>query len=157
MKLRWSRRVQSVKRLSWPRSSTLTITSGCLSFSPFPSSRFWPCAKHPPFLQTRSLTTCWVGMCFDSVVGCVSGDGTLHEIFNGFARRPDARNCLRLPVVPVPCGAYSPSSITAYPVLPEVLLSALLSMICRQWQQPVGFAPWQSIWVQHRTRRAQPG
>jgi sphingosine kinase len=42
-----------------------------------------------------------------SVLGCVSGDGILHEVLNGLASRKDARRSLRLPLVPVPCGASS--------------------------------------------------
>lgn len=39
------------------------------------------------------------------MIGCVSGDGILHEVLNGLASRKDAQRGLRLPLVPVPCGA----------------------------------------------------
>jgi sphingosine kinase len=36
---------------------------------------------------------------------CLSGDGTLHEVFNGLAAHARPRAALRVPVVPVPTGS----------------------------------------------------
>lgn len=41
---------------------------------------------------------------FDAVV-TVSGDGLLHEVLNGFAKRPDARKAMQIPVAPIPTGS----------------------------------------------------
>ncbi|KZV90236.1 hypothetical protein EXIGLDRAFT_750735 [Exidia glandulosa HHB12029] len=41
---------------------------------------------------------------FDAVV-TVSGDGLLHEVLNGFAKRPDARKAMQIPVAPLPTGS----------------------------------------------------
>lgn len=51
---------------------------------------------------------------YDAVVAC-SGDGTPHEIFNGLAKRPDARVALaRVPVCQLPCGSGNALSINLY-------------------------------------------
>uniref|UniRef100_V5EXG2 DAGKc domain-containing protein n=1 Tax=Kalmanozyma brasiliensis (strain GHG001) TaxID=1365824 RepID=V5EXG2_KALBG len=47
---------------------------------------------------------------FDAV-GVVSGDGLLHELLNGFARRPDASAALALPLAPIPAGSGNAMSI----------------------------------------------
>lgn len=40
------------------------------------------------------------------VVACASGDGTVHEVFNGLGRRPDATRALRkIAVTNIPCGS----------------------------------------------------
>jgi len=41
---------------------------------------------------------------YDALV-VVSGDGLVHEVLNGFARRPDAIRALRLPIGVIPCGS----------------------------------------------------
>lgn len=41
---------------------------------------------------------------YDAVV-CVSGDGMLHEVLNGFAVRKDAQTALAVPVAPIPAGS----------------------------------------------------
>lgn len=41
---------------------------------------------------------------FDAVVA-VSGDGLLHEVLNGFAKRADARKAMQVPIAPVPTGS----------------------------------------------------
>ncbi|EJD53008.1 hypothetical protein AURDEDRAFT_96953 [Auricularia subglabra TFB-10046 SS5] len=41
---------------------------------------------------------------YDAVVA-VSGDGLLHEVLNGFAKRPDARKAMQVPIAPVPTGS----------------------------------------------------
>lgn len=38
-------------------------------------------------------------------IAALSGDGLLHEILNGLAKRKDAIAALRVPVVPVPTGS----------------------------------------------------
>lgn len=46
------------------------------------------------------------------VVACCSGDGTPHEVFNGFGKRKDARKALRkVAVVQMPCGSGNAMSI----------------------------------------------
>ena len=41
---------------------------------------------------------------YDAILA-VSGDGLLHEVFNGLALRPDARKALQIPVAPIPSGS----------------------------------------------------
>ncbi|MCO5589798.1 hypothetical protein L7F22_043767 [Adiantum nelumboides] len=41
---------------------------------------------------------------YDAIV-CVSGDGMLHEVLNGLARRKDAEHALQIPLVPIPAGS----------------------------------------------------
>lgn len=51
---------------------------------------------------------------YDVVVAC-SGDGLPYEIFNGFAKRADARSALgRMPVVMVPCGSGNAMACNLY-------------------------------------------
>ena len=46
------------------------------------------------------------------VVACASGDGLPHEVFNGFAKRKDARRALRkVAVVQIPCGSGNAMSL----------------------------------------------
>ncbi|KAI5370162.1 putative diacylglycerol kinase, catalytic domain, inorganic polyphosphate/ATP-NAD kinase [Septoria linicola] len=46
------------------------------------------------------------------VVACASGDGLPHEVFNGLARRKDARRALRkIAVVQIPCGSGNAMSL----------------------------------------------
>jgi sphingosine kinase len=39
-----------------------------------------------------------------SVIAAASGDGLIHEVINGFAARPDAKQALRIPIVQIPTG-----------------------------------------------------
>ncbi|KAL7412615.1 ATP-NAD kinase-like domain-containing protein [Mrakia frigida] len=48
------------------------------------------------------------------VIGVVSGDGVIHELFNGFAGRKDALKCLRIPIVPIPAGSGNGLSISIH-------------------------------------------
>lgn len=48
------------------------------------------------------------------MIGTVSGDGIIHELYNGFALRPDALKAFRLPVVPVPAGTGNSLSISIH-------------------------------------------
>jgi len=48
---------------------------------------------------------------FDAILA-VSGDGLLHEILNGLAKRPDARKALRTPVAPIPTGSGNGFSVS---------------------------------------------
>lgn len=41
---------------------------------------------------------------YDAIV-CVSGDGMLHEVLNGLAKRKDAESALQIPLVPIPAGS----------------------------------------------------
>lgn len=51
---------------------------------------------------------------YDTIVAC-SGDGTPHEIFNGLARRPDARKALsKIAVAHIPCGSGNAMSCNLY-------------------------------------------
>lgn len=51
---------------------------------------------------------------YDTIVAC-SGDGTPHEIFNGLARRPDAKTALgRIAVSHIPCGSGNAFSCNLY-------------------------------------------
>lgn len=51
---------------------------------------------------------------YDTVVAC-SGDGTPHEIFNGLAKRPDARKALsKIAVSHIPCGSGNAMAINLY-------------------------------------------
>lgn len=51
---------------------------------------------------------------YDTVVSC-SGDGTPHEIFNGLAKRPDAKRALaKLAVSHLPCGSGNALAINLY-------------------------------------------
>lgn len=46
------------------------------------------------------------------VVACASGDGLPHEVFNGFAKRKDARRALqKVAVVQIPCGSGNAMSL----------------------------------------------
>ncbi|CDZ96822.1 Sphingosine kinase, involved in sphingolipid metabolism [Phaffia rhodozyma] len=48
------------------------------------------------------------------VIGCVSGDGGIHEVLAGFAGRSDAKRCFRIPVVPVPAGSGNSLSLSIH-------------------------------------------
>lgn len=51
---------------------------------------------------------------YDTIMSC-SGDGTVHEIFNGLARRPDAKTALSsMAVSHVPCGSGNAFSCNVY-------------------------------------------
>ena len=51
---------------------------------------------------------------YDIVIAC-SGDGTVHEVFNGLARRPDARTALsRVAVGHIPCGSGNAMALNLY-------------------------------------------
>ncbi|KAG2417788.1 hypothetical protein HFD88_009007 [Aspergillus terreus] len=51
---------------------------------------------------------------FDTVIAC-SGDGLPHEIFNGFAQRPDARRALsKVAVSQIPCGSGNAMACNLY-------------------------------------------
>ena len=51
---------------------------------------------------------------YDTVVAC-SGDGTPHEIFNGLAKRPDARKALsNIAVSHIPCGSGNAMALNLY-------------------------------------------
>lgn len=51
---------------------------------------------------------------YDTVMSC-SGDGTAHEIFNGLAKRPDAKTALtRIAVSHIPCGSGNAMSCNLY-------------------------------------------
>lgn len=39
------------------------------------------------------------------VLVCVSGDGVIHQVLNGFTEREDALAALRLPIAPIPTGS----------------------------------------------------
>ncbi|CCM03322.1 uncharacterized protein FIBRA_05450 [Fibroporia radiculosa] len=41
---------------------------------------------------------------YDAVV-VMSGDGLIHEVINGFAEHPQAREALRMPIAPIPSGS----------------------------------------------------
>lgn len=41
---------------------------------------------------------------YDVIIVC-SGDGLVHEIFNGLGKRPDARKALQIPLAHIPCGS----------------------------------------------------
>lgn len=51
---------------------------------------------------------------YDTIIPC-SGDGTPHEVFNGLARRPDAKVALsKISVAHVPCGSGNAMSCNLY-------------------------------------------
>jgi sphingosine kinase len=51
---------------------------------------------------------------YDTILAC-SGDGTVHEIFNGLGNRPDARHALAsMPVSHIPCGSGNAFSCNLY-------------------------------------------
>lgn len=51
---------------------------------------------------------------YDTVIAC-SGDGTPHEVFNGLAKRPDARRALaKLAVSHIPCGSGNAMACNLY-------------------------------------------
>ncbi|KOS22257.1 Sphingoid long chain base kinase 5 [Escovopsis weberi] len=51
---------------------------------------------------------------YDTIMAC-SGDGTPHEIFNGLARRPDAKKVLsRVAVSHIPCGSGNALALNLY-------------------------------------------
>lgn len=51
---------------------------------------------------------------YDTIIAC-SGDGTLHEIFNGLGNRPDAGHALAsMPVSHIPCGSGNAFSCNLY-------------------------------------------
>lgn len=51
---------------------------------------------------------------YDIVIAC-SGDGTVHEVFNGLARRPNARTALgRIAVGHIPCGSGNAMALNLY-------------------------------------------
>lgn len=51
---------------------------------------------------------------YDTIIAC-SGDGTPHEIFNGLAKRPDAKKALgKLAVSHIPCGSGNAMSCNLY-------------------------------------------
>jgi sphingosine kinase len=47
---------------------------------------------------------------FDGVI-CLSGDGTIHEIFNGFAQHKYPMRAFRIPVAPIPTGSGNATSL----------------------------------------------
>jgi len=47
---------------------------------------------------------------YDAVVA-VSGDGTLHELINGFAQHKEPRKALKIPVAPIPAGSGNATSL----------------------------------------------
>lgn len=51
---------------------------------------------------------------YDTIIPC-SGDGTPHEVFNGLAKRPDAKTALtKMAVAHVPCGSGNAMSCNLY-------------------------------------------
>jgi sphingosine kinase len=51
---------------------------------------------------------------YDAIIPC-SGDGTPHEVFNGLAKRPDAKRALaKIAVAHVPCGSGNAMSCNLY-------------------------------------------
>lgn len=73
-----------------------------LSLPPSSSHAFRPSKPHLAFSSVYS------------VIGVVSGDGVIHELFNGFAGRKDALKCLRIPIVPIPAGSGNGLSISIH-------------------------------------------
>ena len=51
-----------------------------------------------------------MGLEYDAIV-TFSGDGLVHEVFNGFADREDAMDAFAIPVVPIPTGSANGLSI----------------------------------------------
>ncbi|KAN0064849.1 sphinganine kinase lcb4 [Thecaphora frezii] len=44
-------------------------------------------------------------------IAIMSGDGLIHEVLNGFAKRSDAKKALRLPLAPIPAGSGNAAAI----------------------------------------------
>ena len=51
-----------------------------------------------------------IGLDYDAVV-TLSGDGLIHEVFNGFAQHAQSKEAFNIPVAPVPTGSGNSTSI----------------------------------------------
>jgi sphingosine kinase len=61
---------------------------------------------------------------YDAVVS-VSGDGTLHELINGFAQHKEPMRAFRIPIAPIPAGSGNAESLNLLGVEVCVLSSFL--------------------------------
>jgi sphingosine kinase len=67
---------------------------------------------------------------YDAVV-TVSGDGTVHELINGFAQHREPMKAFRMPIAPIPAGSGNAASLNLLGVEVWVLRSySTGSLIC---------------------------
>jgi sphingosine kinase len=70
---------------------------------------------------------------YDAVVA-VSGDGTLHELINGFAQHKEPMKAFRMPIAPIPAGSGNAESLNLLGVKvrePSSILTEALILFVR--------------------------
>lgn len=74
-----------------------TVLHGCIEANPYPAVTTH--GKHAQeIIEKLPLDD------FDAVV-VMSGDGLVHEVFNGYAKHAEPRRAFRTPVTPIPTGS----------------------------------------------------
>jgi len=70
-----------------------------------------PCSADTKYVGHASEIASEVSLDEYDVVVSVSGDGTLHELINGFAKHKEPMRALRMPLTPIPAGSGNAMSL----------------------------------------------